>query len=88
MYSPVAWIQVPAIRVEPVELEALALDRVLDAGLAQVVEDDRREVGPAPAASGRSAPTPAVSSSVETMRCGERLSTVNGPVTRIRFVSS
>ena len=77
------------VGLDALEDEALALEGVLDAGLAQVVEDDGDEVGgvagrrASPA--GPSAPSPSPPAST---RCGERLSTVNGPVTRMRELSS
>ena len=63
-----------------VELEPLVLARVLHAGLAQVLEDHRLEVARAAASLlavglGRRA----LLVGRDSTRCGERLSTVNGP---------
>ena len=87
VYSPSAWIHCAGERVEPVEGEPLALVRVLHAGLAEVVEDHRaRTRAGAGVARGRRARVGGRSSSVESTRCGDRLSTVNGPVTRTLLV--
>ena len=77
------------VGLDALEDEALVLEGVLHAGLAQVVEDDGDEVGGVAGRRGfagrpvRAAPVAAAST-----RCGERLSTVNGPVTRMRDGSS
>ena len=83
VYSPSAWMYSPGVRVEPVERQPFALDRVLHAGLAEIVEDHGRRsllLAGSCSVAGRS------SSAAGSTRCGDRLSTVNGPVTRTVLV--
>ena len=68
------------VRLEAVEDEPLLLARVLHARLAQVVEDHRLEGDRARRALARRPRLAGRSSSVARTRCGDRLSTVNGPV--------
>ena len=77
------------VEVEPVEADVLALEGVLHAGLAQVVEDRllERRARRRRSAAALSVPVGGGRSSSST-RCGERLSTVNGPVTRTFLRSS
>ncbi len=85
--SPAAWIQSPAIRLEPIEDEALVSlacsGRRLCAGCrgSSSRSGPRRLLGVL--VSDRSVLRPSTRT-----RCGERLSTVNGPVTRMRLPSS
>ena len=80
------------VGLDALEDEALALEGVLDAGLAQVVEDDGDEVGGVAGRRGFAGRPVGASARADvapaSIRCGERLSTVNGPVTRMREVSS
>ena len=75
--------------VEAVEGQPLLLVRVLHSGLAEVVEDGGQVVVggvPASLASGRRLASRVAA--VGSIRCGDRLSTVNGPVTRTMPLSS
>ena len=76
---------------QAVELEPLVLDRVLHAGLLEVLDDDVAELG-GPDHLHRPAVRVGLGncffSSTLIVRCGERLSTVNGPLTRTVLLSS
>ena len=70
-------------RVEPVEADALLLVGPLHAGLAEIVEDrlsDSCRDEPEASATGCAEPVANASGSCGSIRCGDRLSTVNGPV--------
>ena len=74
--------------VEPGEGDALLLVRPLHAGLAEVVEDHRQEVAAVGAARPRALRSRRRLGAVGRLRCGDRLSTVNGPVSRTMSLSS
>ena len=67
-------------RIEPIERQALASYRVLNPRFLEVFQDHGHEVSGS-VGRGR-APEAGRSSSVESTRCGDKLSTVNGPLTR------
>ena len=78
----------PGVGLQAVELEALVLDGVLHARLPQVVQDHGGEVLLPRWASCSVTRAVHVLVAVASTRCGDRLSTVKGPVTRMRLLSS
>ncbi len=87
VYSPAACSHSPGVGVQAVESQALVLAGVLHARLLEVFQNHGGEVlllagfllGDVPFW---------FSSAVDSTRCGERLSTENGPHTRTRLLSS
>jgi hypothetical protein len=78
----------PREKVEAVECDGLALEGVVDAGLAEVVEDRLLDVGESASTVPASRVAERGGRSASSTRWGERLSTVNRPVSRTFLRSS
>ena len=76
------------VALDDVELEALGPPAVLDAGGPQVVEHGLLEVGASGSFGGLGLADRLGAGAKARLRCGDRLSTVNGPVTRTLRLSS